>query len=110
MAMTVMTAASPETSRWRWSLVMGSRPNRADQPGRTTAGVVAVDADVVETSRTAQGGKGFGLLFGPAVAGEPGGTGFRLALDREQPAARREHAVHLGKSLVDVLPVVHGRQ
>lgn len=85
-------------------------PNGSDYTDGTSTGRVCLDTHVFEASCPALGREGLGLVVCPPVAGETGGAGTRVALDREEPAPRGEHPPCLGESRGDVRPVVNGRQ
>jgi hypothetical protein len=87
-----------------------SRSDGLDHAEGTSAGCVLLDAHVCEAGRPALSSKGLGLLVGPAMASEPGGTGTYPAFDGKEPAARGEYSLGLGDASGDVCPVVNGRQ
>jgi hypothetical protein len=70
---------------------------------------MGTEANLGEAGRSALRREGSGLLVGPPVAGQPGGTGLNPAFDREQPTMGREDPARLRKSPTDIGPVVHGR-
>jgi hypothetical protein len=71
---------------------------------------VLLNADVVETGLPALSHEGLGLSGRPPMAGEAGGAGTHLPLDREESPTWGKYPAGFGEPRSDVLPVVDGGQ
>jgi hypothetical protein len=90
---------------WRRELI----PDGLHDAERMPAARMFLDPHVAKSGRPALRRKRLRLLFGPPVAGQPGGAGTHAPFDRQQPSPRGEYPPGFGKSDANVFPMVHGR-